>query len=360
MDRKIRKQIIAWSVCLCVLLAVEVGLRMRLGKGELVFLSRTGFRHQTEFDRQTAALQMAGARNREVFIIGDSTMGVGFDTDRFNEMPLNPGVRARNLAYGGMSWETRFAAVRSIPVGERDDKLLVTGTAYFSVTIPMSEAEALQAAFVADGTGANEIFCEGISRDRGALENRLRYTLARGSRLYAGSIELRKFARHLFCYPAWHAPKFEPWTTPVFCDWSLAPGQSLADAELDPRPNFHPEGRSAFLLKKIVAMAGEKGLRVLIVNMPVTKREMERISDEDYKRYIAFLSGLAGRDERIQFVDMNRRQIEEEGNFSDHVHLNLEGQEIFTQMLGAHILRTLNNRPDSTLQITKALSGLFR
>ena len=340
MDRKTKRQILAWAICLCLLLLFEAGLRLRLGKGRINLLARMGFSHQTEFDRQTAAFEMARDRGRQVFLIGDSTMGVGFHTTIFRDMPGNPGFTARNLAYGGMSWETRLAAIQYVPDDDENDKILVIGTAYFSMARPMFDTQALEAACLPVAGGTRAVFLEGMGRDERSLEHRLQFTLGRACRIYAASSELRKFARHLCCYPTWYAPKFESWTAPEFCEWSRAAGYRPADNGLEPRPDFNPEGRAAFMLRKIITMSREKGLKILLVNMPVTRQEMSRIPADGYERYLALLQGLDGHD-GVTFVDMNRGQIEEEGHFTDEVHLNAEGEAAFTRMLGGKILKML-------------------
>jgi lysophospholipase L1-like esterase len=345
MNKEIKKQLVAWAVCAAILLAVEAGLRMRLGEGEPGILQRMGFRHQTEFDRQTDALKMAAERGRQVFLIGDSTMGSGFDATLFARLACNPGLSARNLAYGGMTWETKLATVKAMRAN--DGTVLVIGTAYFSAAQPMYEHEAFNAAFVERDGDARRIFFDGMGREEKSFEHRLAYLLARCSTTYMASAELRKFARHLFCFPTWNAPKFEPWTTPEFCDWSRASGGNPPQADEEARPEFRRDCRAAFFLEEIVRTASAKGMKVILVNMPVTRREMEKIAEADYKNYIDFLRELAAsRDGALLFLDMNRGLIEDDGNYIDDVHLNEKGRSAFTAALGDHIVKAAERQRD--------------
>jgi hypothetical protein len=73
----------------------------------------------------------------------------------------------------------------------------------------------------------------------------------------------------------------------------------------------------------------EKGIQLVVVNMPLTRGNVSLMPHGFYDQYKSKLSALAA-ENGASFLDLNRPDVFEQKHFADTVHLNgLGGVEFF-------------------------------
>ncbi len=81
--------------------------------------------------------------------------------------------------------------------------------------------------------------------------------------------------------------------------------------------------------EKFLAFTKEQGIRVTIVNMPITAENIKLLPDGSYARYLGSVAALATKYD-AQFLDYNGKNLFPRNEFADTVHLNgLGGKHLF-------------------------------
>jgi hypothetical protein len=89
-------------------------------------------------------------------------------------------------------------------------------------------------------------------------------------------------------------------------------------------------------LQKFLLLAKGLGIKVVLVNMPLTPENMALIPQGRYQDYLARVQGLSNQSQ-ARFIDLNKDGIFTRQYFNDPVHLNGYGSQRFFTMVGKMI-----------------------
>jgi len=98
---------------------------------------------------------------------------------------------------------------------------------------------------------------------------------------------------------------------------------------------------------RMLDMTREKGVNILVVNMPLSRANKELIPPEYYRDYLSRLK-TACAEREIQFVDYNNAAWDDNDNFIDTVHIKPEKSQVFIEAL----MKTIAESP-----VSLAVSG---
>ena len=104
-------------------------------------------------------------------------------------------------------------------------------------------------------------------------------------------------------------------------------------------PNYTMLAQQSSYLRKLLVAAANHNVRVLIVNMPLTKENIACLDAHAYQEYVASLKSLSS-EFNAGFLDIGSQQRESYSlaDFEDCCHLNARGGEKFYESLSASIL----------------------
>ncbi len=102
--------------------------------------------------------------------------------------------------------------------------------------------------------------------------------------------------------------------------------------------NYEIGGPSHWAMKKIIALAKDNGIELILVNMPVTEKFMEIFRYEEHAAYINYVERLS-RNHGLRFHDIARDDVGlTQHDFADLDHLNKPGAEKLSRYLSKEIL----------------------
>ena len=85
-------------------------------------------------------------------------------------------------------------------------------------------------------------------------------------------------------------------------------------------------------LEKLMKLTSERGIQLIVVNMPLTPGNIALMPPGFYEQYKNKVSEMAAAN-RAEFIDMNKPDVFEKKHFADTVHLNGLGGVAFFKML---------------------------
>ncbi|HEY9787826.1 MAG TPA: hypothetical protein V6D17_20735 [Candidatus Obscuribacterales bacterium] len=91
-------------------------------------------------------------------------------------------------------------------------------------------------------------------------------------------------------------------------------------------------------LERLLALANERGIEVVIVNMPLTERNMKLMPKGSYAQYLSALQSASIK-YGARVFDMNDQRSFLVSDFLDSVHLNASGSKKFVDKLAAYMSR---------------------
>ncbi|HEY9784357.1 MAG TPA: hypothetical protein V6D17_03075 [Candidatus Obscuribacterales bacterium] len=133
------------------------------------------------------------------------------------------------------------------------------------------------------------------------------------------------------------------WGTPVFFD-----NRAQYICSYQPfRPRSYGTQLSYF--KDLLQCCAENSIAVTVVNMPITKDNMELMQAGFYKLYLDDVS-RAALNASAEFVDLNQSGLFEKADFKDTVHLNGYGAQKFVKLLAARLSNSTVNQLASAVR----------
>jgi hypothetical protein len=103
-------------------------------------------------------------------------------------------------------------------------------------------------------------------------------------------------------------------------------------------------------LEKLLALGEERGIKIILVNMPLTADNVALMPPGLYSRYMDTLNTLCAK-HQAQILDLNSPEDFPKQYFEDSVHLNSKGGERFFQVLSERIFK--DSQVASTLNSVK-------
>jgi hypothetical protein len=117
-------------------------------------------------------------------------------------------------------------------------------------------------------------------------------------------------------------------------------------------PNLKQFNNQLSYLERMLKLAENQGIKVILVNMPLTKINVALMPPNFYDNYMHKVNGLAGQ-YKAQFLDLNNEELFPKKYFGDTAHLNVPGgkhfMEVLADKIGAddRVAATIQNLPQT-------------
>ena len=117
-------------------------------------------------------------------------------------------------------------------------------------------------------------------------------------------------------------------------------------------PNLKQFNSQVGYLERLLKLSDNQGIKVILVNMPLTKENVALMPPSFYNNYMHTVENLAGR-YKAQFLDLNSEQLFPKKYFGDTAHLNVPGgkhfMEVLAEKIGAddRVAATIQNLPQT-------------
>lgn len=103
-------------------------------------------------------------------------------------------------------------------------------------------------------------------------------------------------------------------------------------------------------LERFLALGEERGIKIILVNMPLTKDNVDTMPAGFYDRYLKTIGGLCSK-HQAQLLDLNRTEDFPKRYFADSAHLNSQGGARFFEVLSERL--TNHSQVASTMRSIK-------
>jgi len=117
-------------------------------------------------------------------------------------------------------------------------------------------------------------------------------------------------------------------------------------------PNLKQFNNQMGYLERMLKLADNQGIKVILVNMPLTKENVDLMPPNFYDNYMKIVERLAVTN-KAQFLDLNDHQLFPKKYFGDTAHLNVPGgkhfMEVLAEKIGAddRVAATIQNLPQT-------------
>jgi hypothetical protein len=117
-------------------------------------------------------------------------------------------------------------------------------------------------------------------------------------------------------------------------------------------PNLKQFNNQVSYLERMLKLSENQGIKVILVNMPLTKINVALMSPGFYDNYMKTVEGLSDK-YKAQFLDLNNDQLFPKKYFGDTAHLNVPGgkhfMEVLADKIGAddRVAATIQNLPQT-------------
>lgn len=102
------------------------------------------------------------------------------------------------------------------------------------------------------------------------------------------------------------------------------------------RPDMKAFANQVYFVQKIGELCKERGIKLKLVNMPITETNQNILPPALYKIYLTKMNELATAN-GAQFIDFNDHSEFQKSDFNDGVHMNARGSLKFVERLAKHL-----------------------